>query len=174
MCTVHSVINNLNHHKMPTAIKAARFDYARNHMKSAAQLYKIQIQGGRYFLHEHPESASSWEEQCIKDVLGMKRGGEGCGGSVLLRLEGEGRERNVTSKGIHRIYDQPSLHSTTIETAVSQPRRLPCALTCTIKRGQSQGGTDLSSRVMQSRMSRIEQTNRGGQGGTIPICKYGI
>ena len=35
-------------------------------------LYKLQMQEGRYFLHERPESASPWEETCVREVLGMK------------------------------------------------------------------------------------------------------
>ena len=32
----------------------------------------MQIQAGRYFLHEHPKSASSWKEQCVQRVLGKQ------------------------------------------------------------------------------------------------------
>ena len=55
MCTVHSVMNNVNHAHMPPEIVKERFNYARKHLRFATQLYKLQIQGGRYFLHEHPE-----------------------------------------------------------------------------------------------------------------------
>ena len=57
---------------MSPEVVEARFEYARNHLRFATQLYKLQIQGGRYFPHEHPENASSWEEKCIHDVLGIK------------------------------------------------------------------------------------------------------
>ena len=29
----------------------------------------MQIEGGRYYLHEHPTSASSWNEKCMQYVL---------------------------------------------------------------------------------------------------------
>ena len=29
----------------------------------------MQIDGGRYYLHEHPTSASSWNEKCIKKII---------------------------------------------------------------------------------------------------------
>lgn len=72
MCIVHSVMNNINHCKMQPAVVRARFKYARDHRKFATELYMFQTQGGRYLLHEHPENASPWEEQCIKDVSGTK------------------------------------------------------------------------------------------------------
>ena len=72
MCTIHSVINNVNHARMDPSVVKGRFAYARRHLEFAMKLYKLQIQEGRYFLHEHPESASSWDERCVREVLGMK------------------------------------------------------------------------------------------------------
>eukprot|EP00973_Karenia_brevis_P081891 11354181-Karenia_brevis.AAC.1 len=28
----------------------------------------MQVEGGRYFLHEHPKSATSWNLECIQEV----------------------------------------------------------------------------------------------------------
>ena len=33
-----------------------------------ASLYKAQMEAGRYFPHEHHESASSWQEACMKEI----------------------------------------------------------------------------------------------------------
>ena len=33
------------------------------------KLYKMQVEGGRYFLHKHPQAASSWQESCIQKFL---------------------------------------------------------------------------------------------------------
>ena len=52
----------------PTEVQQ-RIVYGRKHWKFCAQLYRMQIEQGRYFLHEHPETASSWHEGCIKDLL---------------------------------------------------------------------------------------------------------
>ena len=35
-------------------------------------LYKIPVENGMYFLHEHPWSARSWDEKCVRDVLELK------------------------------------------------------------------------------------------------------
>ena len=72
MCTIHSVMNNMNYAHMPPEVVKKRFDYARRHLEFATQLYKLQMQGGRYFLHGHFESASSWQEKCIKSILQME------------------------------------------------------------------------------------------------------
>ena len=33
-----------------------------------ASLYVEQLQGGRYFLHEHPERATSWQESAMEEL----------------------------------------------------------------------------------------------------------
>ena len=39
------------------------------HLKFCCKLYKMQRALGRYYLHEHPDSASSWSVDCISDML---------------------------------------------------------------------------------------------------------
>ena len=62
MCTAFSAMNRINHAREPEEVVRQRFEYARRHLEFATELYKLHIQGGRYFLHEHPEGASSWQE----------------------------------------------------------------------------------------------------------------
>ena len=71
MCTVYSTMNQVNHARMPAEVVQQRFAYARRHPEFVTQLYKIQAQFGRHFLHEHPGSASSWQESCIKKVFNI-------------------------------------------------------------------------------------------------------
>ena len=42
------------------------------HIKFCCELYLHQLKVGRYFLHEHPQSATSWDLPCIKEVLASK------------------------------------------------------------------------------------------------------
>ena len=42
---------------------------AARHIRFCCKLYRIQMDENRYFLHEHPWSASSWNLPDIKDVL---------------------------------------------------------------------------------------------------------
>ena len=41
---------------------------AKQHLEFVASLYEEQLEGGRYFLHEHPLYASSWEVPAIEAV----------------------------------------------------------------------------------------------------------
>ena len=44
-------------------------EHGRSHLEFVCELYKIQSSSGRYFLHEHPASASSWKEDCVQQCL---------------------------------------------------------------------------------------------------------
>ena len=44
---------------------ARRKAEALEHIKFCVKLYRIQQANGRYFLHEHPRSASSWHEEVV-------------------------------------------------------------------------------------------------------------
>ena len=45
------------------------YQKAVKHMEFVSKLYKMQIADGRYFLHEHPQQASSWNLRCMKSRL---------------------------------------------------------------------------------------------------------
>ena len=70
MCTEFSSWMSINHPKMPKEVVQQRLERARNHLKCCTKLYAIQIRQGRYFLHEHPAGAASWQEECIQNILG--------------------------------------------------------------------------------------------------------
>ena len=42
---------------------------AREHLKFSCEVYQLQNSQGRAFLHEHPASAGSWKEDCMKKLL---------------------------------------------------------------------------------------------------------
>ena len=66
MCTAFSILQNINRERMGEAKWAKIMQYGKRHLQFACELYSMQVQAGRYFLHEHPESASSWKEKCIQ------------------------------------------------------------------------------------------------------------
>ena len=39
------------------------------HMEFVTQLYRDQVAEGRYFLHEHPQFASSWDLECVCETI---------------------------------------------------------------------------------------------------------
>ena len=72
------------------------------HLLFCARLYREQIGQGRYFLHEHPKSACSWQEKCMKslinDPLVMRTEIDQCAYGLVSKDElGEGPARKPTS-----------------------------------------------------------------------------
>lgn len=41
---------------------------AEAHVAFVCELYRIQLDAGRYFLHEHPAGATSWQLECIREL----------------------------------------------------------------------------------------------------------
>ncbi len=67
-CTVFSSLQNLSKHKRDDATYQRALHAAKEHVKFCLELYDVQMKAGRYFLHEHPHSAKSWE---MPEVLKM-------------------------------------------------------------------------------------------------------
>ena len=56
----------LNHPRMPVAELRRRLIERQVTLQFAAEIYCLQLAGGRHFLHEHPVGAVSWKEECMK------------------------------------------------------------------------------------------------------------
>ncbi len=69
MCTRWCTWQKLNDAKRSAEIVEAEKEMALVHLEFVAKVYREQIEGDRFFLHEHPEGAGSWEEKCIADLL---------------------------------------------------------------------------------------------------------
>ena len=67
MCGPFGTMNNLNYKKMTE--KQQKIAHGRKHFEFCAKVYEMQWKEGLYLLHEHPESASSCNEECIKRFL---------------------------------------------------------------------------------------------------------
>ena len=67
MCTAFSTWQRLNDARSIN-VEARQQAYAKacQHIKFVASLYREQLDGSRYFLHEHPQFASSWQQPCMK------------------------------------------------------------------------------------------------------------
>jgi hypothetical protein len=73
-CTAFCAFNDrLNYRKMPPEIVRRKKAEAKVLLGFAMEIYELQLQGGRHFLHEHPASASSWTEPRMK-ALRRRRG----------------------------------------------------------------------------------------------------
>ena len=51
----------------PAAVRLKR-ELGMRHLKTSVAFYKMQIAAGRYFLHEHPAGATSWDEPVIQQL----------------------------------------------------------------------------------------------------------
>ena len=69
-CTSFSLWNTaLNYKTMdPAKVRRMRAE-GMVHLTFAASVYRYQLERGRYFLHEHPQSAASWAEDPIRGLL---------------------------------------------------------------------------------------------------------
>ena len=65
-CTPFSTIQNLN---MRTPEGKEKVERAREegtkHLEFCCKIYALQIAAGRYFIHEHPLTATSWDTECM-------------------------------------------------------------------------------------------------------------
>ena len=69
MCTAFSSWQALNAQTRDP--QDVRRDYTRAmvHLRFVCELYALQYESGRYFVHEHPAGAQSWNEGCIHELL---------------------------------------------------------------------------------------------------------
>ncbi len=69
MCTRWCSWQALNDAKKDPSLVRREKIRAMVHLNFVAELYRDQVLGGRFFLHEHPDGASSWEEKVMQEVL---------------------------------------------------------------------------------------------------------
>ena len=54
--------------KVDPEVRNQKLDEGRRHMEFMCEIYKYQVRRKKLFLHEHPWSAKSWKEPCIREV----------------------------------------------------------------------------------------------------------
>ena len=70
-CTPYSSLQAMNASKRdPLQVQRER-TRADIHLQFTMELYKDQIAGGRYFIHEHPAWATSWDTTAVRELLEM-------------------------------------------------------------------------------------------------------
>ena len=61
VCTAFSALQAMNEQRRdPEVVKRERIR-AMVHLRFVCELYQMQLDEGRYFLHEHPSGATSWK-----------------------------------------------------------------------------------------------------------------
>ena len=106
-CTFFSTLQELNKHNNrdnPNWIAQfnANLEKAVRHIKFCVQIYKVQMDAGRYWLHEHPWSAKSWQIPELKELLEDPRVeiayADQCQFGVTAPIEGINGERGPAKK----------------------------------------------------------------------------
>ena len=70
-CTAFSQMQNISRAKRDPKIVERELEDGRRHLKFCTRLYVLQLQNGRFFVHEHPSGASSWREPCMMELAGQ-------------------------------------------------------------------------------------------------------
>jgi hypothetical protein len=68
-CTYYSILTQSNYSRMDPMKVARRKAEAEVLLHFAMQVYEVQLKAGRHFLHEHPQSASSWQDLRMAKML---------------------------------------------------------------------------------------------------------
>eukprot|EP00972_Heterocapsa_arctica_P042704 6296306-Heterocapsa_arctica.AAC.1 len=54
---------------MDPSARSIMMERARTHLHFCIELYNIQLKAGRYFLHEHPATATSWSDPEVNKLM---------------------------------------------------------------------------------------------------------
>ena len=89
MCTWFSSLASLVRAHVGEDTYKSNLKRAIRHLEFVVELYQMQVDAGRFFLHENPVSACSWNQKCMMDFMAreLAHGGES---HVQLRHEGPG------------------------------------------------------------------------------------
>ena len=69
MCTAYCTWQRINSLRRDPHVVQRELDKARMHLEFVVGLYNEQLEQGRFFLHEHPQYAGSWYEECVRALL---------------------------------------------------------------------------------------------------------
>ena len=115
-CTLFSSLQNLSPNGLPEKRCPDRWQEALLMLRFSVELCLIQNRSGRAFVFEHPSTASSWEDACLRDIvstsgivtslLDMCRYG-----MTAVDKQGEGPVRKTTriATNVYEIADALSL-----------------------------------------------------------------
>ena len=90
-CTPFSNLQNLNYPKMAPEKVDQMIRNGIAHLEFCVELYLLQLNAGRYFLHEHPDSTSSWQLKCTEALVADPR---------VIKIKGDMCRQLMTSVDI--------------------------------------------------------------------------
>ena len=70
-CGPFSVLRRLSDYKRDPKVVADERAWGRRHLRTSIRFYRGQYDAGRYFLHEHPDGADSWQDPEMKALQAL-------------------------------------------------------------------------------------------------------
>ena len=99
-CTAFSSWQALNALRRDPGTIHREYVRARLHLDFCCQLYAEQVEGGRYFIHEHPETATSWREPCVQRIIDIECVGVSVAHMCQYGLQAQGEPLKKPTKFI--------------------------------------------------------------------------
>ena len=98
-CTMMTLLQELNtarHARDPAWMKAfnERLEQAKEHVRFCCELYRVQIDAGWYWLHEHPWTSRSWK---LAKVAAL------CGGPRVMLVQAHQRAFGLKAKALDGV-----------------------------------------------------------------------
>ena len=103
VCSAFCAEQNVSDRTRTEEAKRKTQTRARAHLQFTMNLYKMQTEGGRYFLHEHPAYVSSWDEDSTRRIMGMKGAETVCAPNSVQEA---GREDWEPTEEAHQVHIQ--------------------------------------------------------------------
>ena len=105
---------------------AEKLEIAKNHIRFCAELYQMQLDGGRYFLHGHPSNSTSWSvpemvSLAAKPGVGLMTGDMCAYGMKISDKAGEA----LVKKSIRFLSNSPEVLKTVGPTLQQRRGREP-------------------------------------------------
>ena len=69
MCSALKQLQSMESREDGEAVKENKLEEVKRQLEFCCKLYRMQMERGMYFLHEHPKKALSWKEQSVKALL---------------------------------------------------------------------------------------------------------
>ena len=173
-CTLFSILQGLNKHKLGAGWEAKfeqRKKGAIKHIEFCAAIYRLQFAAGRYWVHEHPESATSWSLKVMVQLHGLpgviKVRADQCMFGLRTEVDGEVRPAKkptgfltnswCIAKELSRRCDKSHKHFSLMESRAQAAAEYPKQLCQAVCRGiQAQKDYDKKGTCCSRELNSIE------------------
>ena len=97
---------NLNRQRMGEQNYQRRLEHGIRHLLFCIELYKIEHEAGRLFLHENPQSASSWQVLEVQELSQLEGVQKLVAHMCQYNMQATDEQGTGLVKTAHDLYDQ--------------------------------------------------------------------